>query len=266
MIKGSLKKGLFCLTILCSAGIASAQAPFDSTTFDSSRLGIEGATSIDGTYAPESDNSLMNEAKPAPKRWQALCNAHAYDYRNKLEYAPKETEPEKESNLEKFLNQVFNFLDSVTGKNMLWLLLFIILGYIVWRVISGQANSLFVRREKRHFSSENPEELNIESLLERDWKVQMEVALQSGDKRAAIRFAYLHLLQLMQHQGLISFSPDKTNQTYLSELKDWPQATEFRSLTRQYEWTWYGRYLPDEKQMAAFLENFQHIRQSIGAT
>ncbi|MBS1629921.1 MAG: DUF4129 domain-containing protein [Bacteroidetes bacterium] len=256
------------LLLLCLAGLGAvhfswSQDVYDSSRFNSSRVGLKGAEPIDGIYVPTEDSSLLNQAAPTPSQWKELSCGPEFAYRNRLEYVPKAIPKEETTWMEKILDEVSQFLDSRGGKNLLWLIFFGILGYIGWRVFSGQAHALFARRDKKYVNEEEAEDLSVAGLLENNWEDRMQDALQAGASREAIRFAYLYLLQRMQQVGLLSFRPDKTNRAYIEELKGKPQVTVFRKLTEQYEQSWYGRMKPDENQMAAFLEQFRKVKNSI---
>lgn len=263
-LRKAVAVGAWALLLCCGGTVSAQQEVFDSAAFDTARLGLKGAQPVDGELAPEAP--AHTRAQPSEARWQQITSNDAYSYRDKLEYVREQKPPRDDSWLIELLGAVSRFFESGFGKGLLWIAFFAIIGYILWRILRGQASSLFARRDRRrHTEPEAAEVLSTESLLEADWELQLQQALQAGEYREAIRFAYLRLLQLMEEQGLIAYRPDKTNRDYLRVLQGRRIADGFRMLTRQYEWAWFGNVLPDAAGMNRFMNGFQELKHSIGA-
>jgi len=86
---------------------------------------------------------------------------------------------------------------------------------------------------------ENIEGLNID--------VHVENAIKAGDYRLAIRWSFLKTLQWLNKQNKITWQNSKTNVDYQHELKDNNLKDDFVSLSRVFEYVWYGETISNEK-------------------
>jgi hypothetical protein len=64
---------------------------------------------------------------------------------------------------------------------------------------------------------------------------------------------YLQSLKKLSDKELILFSPDKTNNNYISELSGRDYQNDFYLLTHNYEYIWYGKFLID-------VANYQQLK------
>ncbi len=114
--------------------------------------------------------------------------------------------------------------------------------FIVWK--SNFINLLTGNSKKiNHISfnelPENIEGINIDALIAD--------AIKKGNYRLAVRWSFLKTLQWLNHQNKIAWQPAKTNVDYQAELKDVHGKEEFISLSRVFEYVWYGETIPTEK-------------------
>jgi hypothetical protein len=65
-------------------------------------------------------------------------------------------------------------------------------------------------------------------------------ALSSGDYKLAVRIYYLKIIKSLAEHKLIKWKKDKTNATYLREMRQHNLYEEFRNLTAMYEKIWFG--------------------------
>lgn len=93
---------------------------------------------------------------------------------------------------------------------------------------------------------ENIEGINIDEHIRN--------AIQAGNYRLAIRWCFLKSLQWLNKENKISWQTAKTNIDYLQELKDKTLKEEFSSLSRVFEYVWYGETIPTEK----ICEEYKH--------
>lgn len=262
LLKKYLLSFFFCVAAACSALNAAAQESPD-TGITVTEPDTTTSTSIDGEYVEPPAPTVYNSALPTDAQWQQATSDRAYWYRNEREVVKEPSGPPKEDNFIYFILSILHFFGTALGKLLLWICLFLIIGYVIYRIIKGQGNGLFGAQDRK--SGSEIGELTEQGLLDADWEGQMRAAVQAGDTRAAIRFSYLRLLQLLQQEGHITFRPDKTNAEYYRELADKPQRQTFRSMARQYEWAWYGNFLPGKEALDSYMHSFQQLKQSLGA-
>lgn len=81
----------------------------------------------------------------------------------------------------------------------------------------------------------------------------------AGNYRLAVRLQYIHLLSKMAESGQIQFSEDATNMQYLMQVYQQPYYKQFFSVTRHYEYVWYGEMPVDARGYAAIASVFNDL-------
>jgi hypothetical protein len=76
----------------------------------------------------------------------------------------------------------------------------------------------------------------------------IEEAVKNDDYRTAIRWNYLKCLYLLEKGGHLVFQPAKTNIDYRNDLKRSPFLNEFMSVSRIYDYVWYGKFTVDRSK------------------
>ncbi|KUG06841.1 hypothetical protein ASU33_05815 [Solirubrum puertoriconensis] len=98
---------------------------------------------------------------------------------------------------------------------------------------------------------------------------RLQQAEAQGQWRLATRLGYLLVLKALTDRGLINWTPDKTNHHYQAELQTNAArlVPAFASLTRQFEYVWYGEleleaapYEQVRTTRQAFLTHLQNRR------
>lgn len=69
-----------------------------------------------------------------------------------------------------------------------------------------------------------------------------------GDTRQSIRLYYLWLLRILKEQEIIEWLPEKTNNDYLSEIKNDSLRKKFAQLSYLYNYIWYGEFSVTEQE------------------
>lgn len=88
-------------------------------------------------------------------------------------------------------------------------------------------------------------------------------AAAEGRLRDAVRYRYLHTLQLLEARQLIAAGKDKTNMDFLRELSRTAFHKPFAALTLHYEYIWYGRLPLSDGQFSRLDDQFAAFTQSI---
>ncbi|UKJ08171.1 DUF4129 domain-containing protein [Solitalea lacus] len=155
--------------------------------------------------------------------------------------------------LSKWLSKLFGGL----GYDNFWQYVFIaiIVIVVVWvilKLMGVSMNDLFYRKNA---ATEVPYETVNEDVRLVDFDPLINQALDNRNYRLAVRLFYLKTLKELNKQRLINWKPEKTNSNYLNELSAIHLKDDFRQMTLQFEYVWYGEFELDEQ---AFLK----IRQS----
>jgi len=95
---------------------------------------------------------------------------------------------------------------------------------------------------QKALSASQPYTESLEDIHDISFDTAIEQALNHHDYRLAVRLLYLKSLKQLDDASLIKWQPEKTNSTYINELADNEQRTIFKSLTRRFEYVWYGEF------------------------
>ena len=86
-------------------------------------------------------------------------------------------------------------------------------------------------------------------------------AIVNKNYRHAIRFMYLKTLKLLSDNHVITLHAKSTNQDYIRQMYKHDGLSQFRHLTRIYEYVWYGEFDPTEAQFEIISTNFNRFNQ-----
>lgn len=89
-----------------------------------------------------------------------------------------------------------------------------------------------------------------------EYNALVKEAEQKKDFNLSTRYLYLQTLRRLGDRELIQFSADKTNYTYVKELAGKPGQQPFASLTLNYEYVWYGKFIISEDRYTQLKEEF----------
>jgi hypothetical protein len=204
---------------------------------------------------------IYNTSAPNAAQWEQAVNQKAYSYRDKQEYIKKPEPPPEIPGWYKILVSFVRFLTSTAGQIILWSGLALVVGYVIYRILAGQGGGLFGRADRRA-AAEDPGPISEEGLLESNWEERLHAALAAGDTRQAIRYSYMHVLQVLQERGLIMYRPDKTNTEYYFALTE-SLRPSFRTISRQYEFAWYGNFIPGADALESYMQSYNSLKKNI---
>lgn len=212
----------------------------------------------------------MQAEEPEPKtqrnityeEWNDLTNDDAFSYRKTVENEKIE-EPEQRdySGWYRFWGAIWEWMGSTGGKVIIWSFLIAVILYAVYKILVGDGISIFGRTSK--VLAEDTHAL-VEDINDTNWEKLLEKAAKEGDLRLSVRYSYMLLLRLLQDSDLIQYREDKTNFQYVSELADTQYKQPFRTLSRQYEYTWYGEYPISQDSYNEYIASIMDIKKKLG--
>lgn len=128
------------------------------------------------------------------------------------------------------------FLNLPVIKFLFWLMIAIFILFVIFRLFRF---NVFKRSEEDNAPSEimNTGILNMPEF----YTDQIMEAERTQNFPLAVRFQFVRSLAFLSENDRIHFQPEKTNAEYASELSDGTLQSAFRSLSRLYEYTWYGK-------------------------
>jgi hypothetical protein len=104
-------------------------------------------------------------------------------------------------------------------------------------------------------STENIHEINFDEEIEK--------AIANHNYRLAVRLLYLRSLKQLSDNGLIQWQPEKTNSVYVYELNNPSVRQSFVSLTRQFEYVWYGGFNINGAAFGNINQLFQNFKKQL---
>ncbi len=146
-----------------------------------------------------------------------------------------------------------SLLNSFPVKIFFWAMAILFIGFIIYKlfftaVFFAKANTKVASQQIEDASSALNEYSAYNSFIRE--------AEQKKDFNLSVRYLYLQTLRRLADRDLIRFSPDKTNYGYVKELSGRPYQQAFASLTLNYEYVWYGKFVIAENHYSQLKEEF----------
>ena len=151
---------------------------------------------------------------------------------------------------------VLKFILTVIPYLLLATLIFLLLKFFLKvnsrNIISGQQNTTtFQFTEEEHL------------IKNEDLNVLIENAIKHQKYRLAIRYYYLLSLKKLNESNLILWQPQKTNEDYISEIKQEHLKSDFSNITRIYDYVWYGEFEIDGYKFETLKDSFESLNKTI---
>lgn len=119
----------------------------------------------------------------------------------------------------------------------------IIIG-IVYLVMNREKNPKAVQPEPFNVDDDiDPTEIEVSELQK-----QINACIQKKNYRKAIRLYYIFTLKALSEHHWIDWQKEKTNISYLMEMRDRKEYQNFEDATKIYEYTWYGKIPVNDQQ------------------
>lgn len=96
---------------------------------------------------------------------------------------------------------------------------------------------------------------NIDDLIQK--------ALLNKDYRLAVRYYYLQILKLLSEKEVIAWELQKTNSDYLYEITQPELKIPFGTITRWYDYIWYGDFTIDENKYQKLAVTFDALKNRL---
>lgn len=204
------------------------------------------------TVAAPDDQSPVRVRYPASDRLRALQTDRDYQYGRDA--------PPPENPLARFWawlwRRIGEFLSSEAYQNVgQYVMLAAIAGVVIYLLMRAEVLG-FLFPERAQSGKLNYENLtdNIHAI---DFDAAVDEAVSQRNYRLAVRLLYGQTLKRLTDAGRIQYKPDKTNRQYVQELVNSPLQTDFETLTRQFEYVWYGDSPVDEPRFGVIRQQFQ---------
>jgi hypothetical protein len=243
---------LFFILVLTNVSISLASAPTDTVKSlvlkaDSSAVKIRNfKKDVLNNYRKQPEFDYTNEAADGPSLWTRFWRWfwHLFDFLNFKKHPDAH-----------IIDIILTFLKY----------LFIILGIsaIIFFILKMAGINMFGLFRNKSKKADLPYSESLENIHEIDFDSEIEKAINQHNYRLAVRLLYLKSLKQLSDASLIDWQPDKTNSAYIDELNNPGQQGTFRTLTRQFEYVWYGEFPIDGNVFERINFMFQKFRSEI---
>ena len=149
------------------------------------------------------------------------------------------------------------FFNSKKTQYVLWGMAALFVLFVLYKLFF--ADGVFKKTTAKSKVKIVAEEEEAKPVQERKFDRAIAKAANENNYRMAVRYLYLQLLQRLTAAGAIEFAADKTNTEYLRELNGKSYKEEVASLTRYYDYVWYGEFAIDAAAYSKIENRFRNI-------
>src|SRR4051812_4096251 len=176
----------------------------------------------------------------------------AYWYANLTPKKKKEPEPPKERK---------SLFEQGWLKSLVWTIMIVtFIGVVLWYLAAG--NITLFRKKSIPIVSEE-EALAAEDIFALDYSKEIDKAIGEKNYRLATRLLYLRTLKSLSDRGLIEYTHERTNSDYLSQLSGSNHYRPFFRLTREFDYTWYGKFDLSAEAFAVVQNDFNTFNEQL---
>ncbi|MBF8150795.1 DUF4129 domain-containing protein [Winogradskyella sp. F6397] len=189
---------------------------------------------------------------------------------NYLEVEPEENILDKayrwfQNILRKFWEAIFGV---GTASGFLYfvfkILPYLLLGFLVFLLVrfflKVNSNNLITKAKQQGSILFSEEEQIIKN---EDIPALINEAINQKNYRLAIRYYYLLSLKYLTESDSISWQPQKTNEDYIQEIDKEHIKTDFKNITRIYDYVWYGEFTVDAFKFETLKRPFEQLNNTI---
>lgn len=150
-------------------------------------------------------------------------------------------------------------------KVMMYLILGVIILVVIYFILKNVGGFSFGKPKNKltYKTSEESEEENLDDIDLNNFELLIRKAKAEGNFRKAVRYYYLWVLQKLADRKLIQWHKDKTDDEYLSELKQNPIREDFFKNTYIYDHIWYGNFNLSQHQFELAEKTFKQTLNKI---
>jgi len=209
------------------------------------------------------DSSLLVLRSVPDTAIQRLKHDDAFWYADKDMQQKKKVEKKNTASWwERLLVGLLAFLGNPAVRQILfYCIIFLLVLAAAWFLINNEM-SVFGKPRKRIPAAGKPD-AGGEDILETDLEGALKAAELEKDYRLAVRIQYLILLRSLSGSQLIQYRDDATNMEYLSQVYGKSFYPQFFTLTRHYEYVWYGEAMVTEGIYQRLSQDFKNLNQTV---
>jgi len=131
---------------------------------------------------------------------------------------------------------------------------------LVWFLSTSDVR-LF-RKKTRPVDEEVQDEIT-DDIFEMNFEKEIQKATEARNYRLAVRHMYLRTLRDLANYNLINYTHEKTNSDYLLQMSATRYYKSFFQLTRNFDYTWYGKFELTQDSFAIIQHAFSAFKQQL---
>lgn len=196
-----------------------------------------------------------------------------YKNDNDFNYVETVTEESFLSKVKRWLmNMITSFFEAIFGVGKasgILYFVFSILPYLLLALLIFLLIKFFLKVNSRNIISGKQKAASViitddENIIKNeDIQELISKAIEQKNYRLAIRYYYLFVLKELSENHLIIWEPQKTNEDYIKELSADGIKRDFKTITRIYDYIWYGEFDIDEMKFETLKPSFETVTKSI---
>lgn len=141
-----------------------------------------------------------------------------------------------------------------------YLLLGLLLVFILYLFSRLDTGDYFFGKKRQGELIFDEEEKIIRS---RDIKKLIAKAVEKENYRLAVRYHFLYVLQQLSRMEIVTYDNSKTDEDYLSEIKEAKLREHFKKISRIYDFVWYGNFATTAEDYDRIKIEFQKAEKLI---
>jgi len=145
---------------------------------------------------------------------------------------------------------------------IIWTVIILCVIVVIWILLKSDFSRLI--RPKSKMTTFNFSEIT-DDLSTINFDKMIDDAVKNEDYRMAVRWSYLKCLYVLEKGKHLVFQPAKTNIDYQYDLKKSPFLNEFMSVSKIYDYVWYGKFSVDLGKYNQLKKEFTEFESHLNA-
>ncbi|MBC7410023.1 MAG: DUF4129 domain-containing protein [Arcicella sp.] len=208
------------------------------------------------------DSTKITVRKPSESKMTAFKKSKDYQY-------GIEESQVLDTWWKRLLRRLFNWFGSLftgAGNPTLWkTVAYVFVASVVVYVMLKLMGINFTGLYRKKNTNEIPYETLGENIHVINFVNSIAEAVDKKNYRLAVRLYYLKSLKELTDREMIDWQINKTNRSYVYELNSPTLRPDFETITRQFEYAWYGDFPVDEDQFITIKNQFLTFSNSVFA-
>ncbi len=145
---------------------------------------------------------------------------------------------------------------------LLWLVIIGSFAAILGMYLAGSNVSLF-QRKPVILNNDNGSDEIPDDIFAINYQKEIDKAAANGNYRLAIRLLFLRMLKQLSERNIIQYKHDRTNFDYLVQMRPTSYYNHFFRITRNYEYSWYGKFPVSEDAYKIIRNDFSQFDRQL---